>query len=152
MSLRLLPAGTLHFRPVKLTRYAAHFVYQSVAAGIDVARLALDPRMPLQPGFVIYRPRLSPGATLDAFCTVSSLLPGTLPSGSDASGGLAIHCLDVTQPIADQMAEEEAAVRRKRLGKGATMTDFYLAVGSFILAMVALGLFGSFAGQTPPTA
>jgi multicomponent Na+:H+ antiporter subunit E len=108
ISLRLLPADTLHFRPVKLARYAAHFIYQSIAAGIDVARLALDPRMPLRPGFVIYRPRLLPGASLDTFCTVSSLLPGTLPSGADASGGLAIHCLDVTQPVARQLAEEEA--------------------------------------------
>jgi multicomponent Na+:H+ antiporter subunit E len=108
VSLRLLPAGTLHFRPVKLARYAAHFIYQSVVAGIDVARLALDPRMPLRPGFVTYRPRLSPGASLDTFCTVSSLLPGTLPSGPDANGGLAIHCLDVTQPVARQLADEEA--------------------------------------------
>jgi multicomponent Na+:H+ antiporter subunit E len=64
--------------------------------------------MPLQPGFVIYRPRLSPGASLDTFCTVSSLLPGTLPSGPDANGGLAIHCLDITQPVARQLADEEA--------------------------------------------
>jgi multicomponent Na+:H+ antiporter subunit E len=64
--------------------------------------------MPLRPGFVTYRPRLSPGPSLDTFCTVSSLLPGTLPSGPDASGGLAIHCLDVTQPVARQLAEEEA--------------------------------------------
>jgi multicomponent Na+:H+ antiporter subunit E len=108
VGLRLLPAGTLRFRPLKLARYAAHFVYQSVAAGIDVARLALHPRMPLQPGFVIYRPQLSPGASLDTFCTVSSLLPGTLPCGADATGGVAIHCLDVTQPVAGQLAEEEA--------------------------------------------
>lgn len=108
ISLRLLPAGTLRFRPVKLAKYAIHFIYQSVTAGIDVARLALHPRMPVQPGFVIYRPRLSLGASRDAFCTVSSLMPGTLPSGPDASGGLAIHCLDVTQPVARQLAEEEA--------------------------------------------
>ena len=62
----------------------------------------------LRPGFVVYRSQLSDGTTLDAFCTVSSLLPGTLPSGRDVSGGLAIHCLDVTQPVARQLAEEEA--------------------------------------------
>jgi VanZ family protein len=54
--------------------------------------------------------QLPEGTTLDAFCTVSSLLPGTLPSGSDASGGLAIHCLDVTQPVARQLAEGRIAV------------------------------------------
>lgn len=107
-SLRLMPPEAWRFRPVKLARYALRFFCQSVIAGIDVAWRALDPRMPLRPGFVVYRTQLPAGATLDAFCTVSSLLPGTLPSGPDASGGLAIHCLDVTQPVADQMATEEA--------------------------------------------
>ena len=107
VSLRLLPPGRWQFRPIKLTKYALRFLQQSVAAGLDVAWRALDPRMPLRPGFVVYRTQLSDGTTLDAFCTVSSLLPGTLPSGRDVSGGLAIHCLDVTQPVARQLAEEE---------------------------------------------
>lgn len=107
ISLRLLPPGRWRFRPIKLAKYALRFVRQSVAAGLDVAWRALDPRMPLRPGFVTYRTQLQDGATFDAFCTVSSLLPGTLPSGPDASGGLAIHCLDVTQPVARQLAEEE---------------------------------------------
>jgi multicomponent Na+:H+ antiporter subunit E len=95
-------------RPFKLARYALRFLRQSVTAGVDVAWRALDPRMPLQPGFITYRPQLPAGRTLNAFYTVSSLLPGTLPSGTDASGGDAIHCLDVTQPVARQLAEEEA--------------------------------------------
>jgi multicomponent Na+:H+ antiporter subunit E len=107
-SLRLMPPGQWRFRPFKLARYALRFLRQSIVAGVDVAWRALDPRMPLQPGFVVYQSKLSAGATLDAFCTVSSLLPGTLPSGPDASGGLAIHCLDVTQPVAEQLATEEA--------------------------------------------
>ena len=41
---------------------------------------------------------------------MTSLLPGTLPCGSDASGGLAIHCLDVSQPVAAQLAAEEAVL------------------------------------------
>jgi multicomponent Na+:H+ antiporter subunit E len=108
LSLRLLPLGHWRFRPIKLAKYLFRFFRQSVVAGLEVAWRALDPRMPLRPGFVVYHPQLPEGFTLDAFCTVSSLLPGTLPSGPDASGGLAIHCLDVTQPVARQLAEEEA--------------------------------------------
>ena len=63
------------------------------------------------------RPRLPPGAARSAFCTVTSLLPGTLPSGTDDSGHLMIHCLDKSQPVADQLAAEEALLM-KALGYG----------------------------------
>jgi len=107
-SLRLMPPGQWRFRPIKLTTFVLRFLFQSITAGIDVAWRALHPRMPLQPGFVTYRTRISQAPTLSAFCTVSSLLPGTLPCGNDAGDGLAIHCLDVTQPAADQLATEES--------------------------------------------
>jgi multicomponent Na+:H+ antiporter subunit E len=116
-SLQLLPPGTRRLRVVALARLVPRFLYQSIDAGVDVAWRALDPRLPLQPGFVTYRPRLPPGAALSAFCTVTSLLPGTLPSGTDESGRLMIHCLDKDQPIADQLATEEALLM-EALGYG----------------------------------
>ncbi len=84
------------------------FFPQSVAAGIDVARRALDPRMPLRPGFIVYHSRLPAGPAQSAFCTMMSLLPGTLPSGTDDDSGLVIHCLDIGQPVVEQLAAEEA--------------------------------------------
>ena len=108
VSLRLLPPGTIRLRPIALAKLVLRFLYQSVGAGVDVAWRALDPRLPLQPGYVIYRPRLPPGTMRNAFCTMTSLLPGTLPSGSDESGGLIVHCLDETQPVIEQLAAEEA--------------------------------------------
>ena len=116
-SLQLLPPGTRRLRVVALARLVPRFLYQSIGAGVDVAWRALDPRLPLQPGFVTYRPRLPPGAALSAFCTVTSLLPGTLPSGTDESGRLMIHCLDKDQPIANQLATEEALLM-EALGYG----------------------------------
>jgi multicomponent Na+:H+ antiporter subunit E len=116
-SLQLLPPGTRRLRVVALARLVPRFLYQSIGAGVDVAWRALDPRLSLQPGFVTYRPRLPPGAALSAFCTVTSLLPGTLPSGTDESGRLMIHCLDKDQPIADQLATEEALLM-EALGYG----------------------------------
>jgi multicomponent Na+:H+ antiporter subunit E len=107
-SLRLMPPAPWRFRPIKLTKFVFRFFRQSITAGIDVAWRALDPRMPLQPGFVTCLTQMPEGPTLSAFCTISSLLPGTLPCGHDAGGGLVIHCLDVTQPVADQLAAEEA--------------------------------------------
>jgi multicomponent Na+:H+ antiporter subunit E len=116
-SLVLLPPGRWSFRPLAIAGFALRFLRQSIVAGIDVAWRALDPRMPLRPGFVVYPSRLPPGSTRNAFCTVTSLLPGTLPSGTDESGGLVIHCLDVTQPVVEQLKEEEALFVRM-LGGG----------------------------------
>jgi multicomponent Na+:H+ antiporter subunit E len=64
--------------------------------------------MPLRTGFVVYGSRLPPGPARAAFCTMMSLLPGTLPCGTDDSGNLIVHCLDTGQPIAEQAAADEA--------------------------------------------
>ena len=107
-SLRLMPAQPWHLRPVKLAGYVLHFLRQSIVAGIDVAWRALDPRMRLRPGVVVYQAQLPPGARREAFCAIVSLMPGTLPCGPAEDNGLTIHCLDVTQPVAEQLAVEEA--------------------------------------------
>lgn len=107
-SLRLMPPEHWSLNPVRLAGLVLHFFRQSIAAGTDVAWRALDPRLPIQPGFVVYQARLPPGTQRNAFCAIMSLLPGTLPCGSADGNGLAIHCLDVTQPVAEQLAAEEA--------------------------------------------
>ena len=111
VSLRLLPAGTARLRPVALSALALHFVRQSVIAGWDVARRALDPRLPVRPGFVAYPVSLSPGQARNLFTALTSLLPGTVPAG-DEGGALLYHCLDVEQPVAAELAKEEAALSR----------------------------------------
>jgi len=110
-SLHLLPPGRWRFSLVDLMRLAVSFPYQSVVAGVDVARRALDPRLPLRPGFVTYPVRFPPGNARNVFATLTSLLPGTVPISGD-DGPLVYHCLDVTQPVASQLAAEEAALSR----------------------------------------
>jgi multicomponent Na+:H+ antiporter subunit E len=107
-SLRLLPPGAGRLSPVGLARLAGRLPYQSVIAGVDVARRALDPRLPLRPGVVACPSQCPPGTVRDAFCALTSLLPGTLPAGTDESGALLVHCLDISQPVAAQLAMEEA--------------------------------------------
>ena len=107
-SLRLMPAQQWSLRPIKLAEFVLHFLRQSIVAGVDVARRALDPRLRLRPGFVVYQAHLPPGTARDAFCAIMSLLPGTLPCGPAEGNGLTIHCLDVTQPVVEQLAAEEA--------------------------------------------
>jgi multicomponent Na+:H+ antiporter subunit E len=111
-SLRLLPPGAIWPRPAVLARLALRFLWQSVAAGLDVARRALHPDLPLRPGFVTFRPSLADGPARQAFRLLSSLQPGTLPVGPDEDGRLTVHCLDIEQPVARRMAEEEALFAR----------------------------------------
>ena len=111
-SLRLLPAGTWRPRPASLVRLALRFLRQSAIAGADVAWRAFDPRLPLRPGFVIFPARLPPGTARSAFCTLTSLLPGTVPAGSDESGSVVVHCLDVRQPVLADLTAEEALLMR----------------------------------------
>ncbi|HYN78694.1 MAG TPA: Na+/H+ antiporter subunit E [Lamprocystis sp. (in: g-proteobacteria)] len=113
-SLRLSPPtpGRLRFRA--LARFALHFVWQSIVAGVDVARRAFDPRLPLKPGYLAYPVRLPPGPKRDAFGAVTSLMPGTLPVGTDTNGALVYHCLDMDQPVAANLSRDEALLTRVR--------------------------------------
>jgi multicomponent Na+:H+ antiporter subunit E len=112
VSLRLLPPGVRRLSPLGSARLALCFPIQAVIAGVDVAWRALDPRLPLHPGFVTYSPRLPPGTARDAFCALASLMPGTLPADTNADGTLLIHCLDIGQPATEQIALEEARFMR----------------------------------------
>lgn len=111
MSLRLMaPAGS-RGSPRAIAQLALLFLYQSVIAGADVARRALDPRLPLRPGFVVYPIGLPPGGGRNIFATLTSLLPGTVPAGEE-KGQLVYHCLDVGQPVLAELAAEEDALSR----------------------------------------
>jgi multicomponent Na+:H+ antiporter subunit E len=106
-SLRFLPAGRSRLRLGPLASLAASFLRQSVVSGADVAWRALNPNLQLQPGFVACPLRMPPGGERSAFCALSSLMPGTLPTGTDENGALLVHCLDTGQPVAANLAAEE---------------------------------------------
>ena len=110
-SLRLLPPGAHPVRAGGLPRLALRFLGQSVSAGIDVARRAFSPSMPLRPGFLQYPTHYGRGPARNAFTSITSLLPGTLAVRDDAQGIL-YHCLDLSQPVAAELAAEEATVSR----------------------------------------
>jgi multicomponent Na+:H+ antiporter subunit E len=112
VSLRLLPSGPNRMQPLALSKVALRFLRESVLAGADVARRALDPKLPLDPGFMPYSTDLPPGTARNALTALMSLLPGTVPVGSDRNGALVIHCLDIRQPVTAQLAAEEALLVR----------------------------------------
>jgi multicomponent Na+:H+ antiporter subunit E len=108
VSLALLPPGPHRVRLTAVLRLIPHFLWKSVVAGWDVARRALDPRLPLHTGFVAY-PAQFRGPARNAFASYSSLLPGTLPVEDDGET-LTYHCLDIGQPVVAELAAEETAL------------------------------------------
>ncbi len=112
VSLRLLPPGDRSLSYGALAGLLLRLPWQSLVAGIDIARRAFDPRMPLRTGFVVFPSRLPPGSARDAFCALMSLQPGTLPVGAGEKDDILFHCLDTAQPVAAQLAAEEARFLR----------------------------------------
>ena len=110
-SVHLLPPGALRPRPAAIPALVVRFMWLSVVAGWDVARRALDPRLPVNPGFVAYQVSFPPGAARNVFTALTSLLPGSVPAGDDGDTIL-YHCLDVAQPVLEQLAAEEAVLSR----------------------------------------
>jgi multicomponent Na+:H+ antiporter subunit E len=111
-SLRFLPAKVSRFNLAPLAALLTNFFRQSVVSGTDVARRALSPSLNLKPGFVACPLRLPPGGGRNAFCALSSLMPGTLPTGANEQGALLVHCLDTSQPVAENLAAEEQLFTR----------------------------------------
>jgi len=122
--------GPWHPRPAALARLALRFLRQSVIAGVDVAWRALDPRLPVRPGFVVYPVRLAPGPARNAFSALASLVPGTVPAGAAEGGALLVHGLDVGQPVAAQLATEEALLVRALVTMARDILHRIVGVGS----------------------
>lgn len=111
-SLHLMPPGTVRLSPIGIMRLAAGFPLQALIAGIDIAGRALAPHMLLRPGLVPCPLRQPPGPVREAFLEFVSLLPGTVPCDATDDQQVLVHCVDITQPIAAQMARDEARFLR----------------------------------------
>jgi multicomponent Na+:H+ antiporter subunit E len=104
LSLRLLaPApGRAPWRALPML---PGFVWRSLLGGLDVARRAVDPRMPLAPGWTSVPCRLSPGGRF-LIGAEFSLMPGTLIAGC-RGGEYLVHLLDARQPARHLIEAEE---------------------------------------------
>lgn len=94
----IAPARARCVSPARLLRFAPFFLRESLRGGIDVARRALHPRLPLAPALLDYRLRLPPGPARLFLVGVVSLLPGTL-SADLGESDLTVHVLDRKLPV-----------------------------------------------------
>jgi multicomponent Na+:H+ antiporter subunit E len=90
-------------------RFLVYFARYSVMGGLDVARRALHPQLPLTPGFHEHTLRLTLAPARTFFVSVVSLLPGTL-SANFHGERVTVHVLDTTQPVAEQLQALEGVV------------------------------------------
>lgn len=105
-SLRLLPPALGRVRVLALLLQVPRLMVASIAAGVDVARRALAPRVALRPGLVDYPVLLPRGCARTTYATITSLLPGTVPAG-ERDDVLVYHALDTGQAVVDELRAEE---------------------------------------------
>jgi multicomponent Na+:H+ antiporter subunit E len=111
LGLRLLPPGSQQVSMLTLLELLPGFLADSLRGGLDVARRALHPSLPVRPGWIDYPLRLPPGAGRVSLGDLLSLMPGTLAAGEHRDG-LCVHCLEVTESTVPQIAREEARIGR----------------------------------------
>lgn len=105
----LWPRNTGWWSPIGLVRFVFFFLRESVRGGVDVARRALDPALPIRPGLVELQTRLPPGPAEVFLVDVLSLLPGTL--SVDLRGStLTMHLLDDRTPVQAELEVIEELV------------------------------------------
>lgn len=111
LSLRLRPPGAPRFLVLGLPRFLAFFLFKSVKSGVQVAAMALRPRLDLRPAMLEIELRL-PGETARIFlASTLNLLPGTLSCGLERQR-LRLHVLDRRLPIERDVRQAEALVAR----------------------------------------
>jgi multicomponent Na+:H+ antiporter subunit E len=107
-SLLLVPPGS-GVTMGGLLRFVPYFVVHSLRGGFDVARRALHPRLPIDPGYHDHPLRLPDGAARTFFAALVGLLPGTL-GVEIREGRLRVHVLDRKMPTAGTLRELEERV------------------------------------------
>ena len=112
-SLVLLPPAKGRFSPLGLAAFVGFFLVQSVKGGIQVAAMALRPRLDLAPAMVDLPIALPPGLARVMLVNTLSLLPGTLSVRIEGDQ-LRLHVLDRRLPIMEELRAAEAAIARIR--------------------------------------
>lgn len=110
-SLHLQPPGRLAISLAGLPALLLYFLAKSVQGGVQVALVALRPRLDLQPAILEVRLRLSSEPARIFLASLLNLMPGTLSAGLDGDR-LQLHVLDARLPIESEVRAAEVRVAR----------------------------------------
>ena len=95
----------------ELLRFVSFFLLHSLLGGVDVARRALSPKMPIDPYLIAYPLRLPPGLPRIFMINTVSLLPGTLSAALDQDV-LSVHVLNRHKDVLAELEMLEKKVAR----------------------------------------
>lgn len=111
LSLVLHPLETRGISLTALPGFLAFFLMQSVKSGVQVAVMAMRPRLNLQPVMLEIRLRLPDESSRVLLASTLSLLPGTLSAGLTGDR-LLLHILNWRPPVEQGVRNAEAHVAR----------------------------------------
>ncbi len=118
INIALLPSSNLVWHEFLI--FVPFFLLRSLLGGVDVARRAIDPRMPIAPALFEYPLRLPAGMPQVFMANTVSLLPGTL-SAELCTNCLKVHVLDSRGGF---LAELEAVEQRVARLFGTSLKTF----------------------------
>lgn len=108
---RLRSAQGWRIQARRIPGFAVWFLWHSLRGGLDVARRAWHPRLPLNPGFLRYDVTVETGPPRVFLLNCLSLLPGTLSAQLDGDE-LILHVLDIGSDVITETGQAEARVQR----------------------------------------
>jgi multicomponent Na+:H+ antiporter subunit E len=96
-------------------RYIALLAADVVKSGIGVARIVLDPKLPIRPGIIAVPSGCESELALALSAHALSITPGELVLGIEDGGTLYTHCLDATHSA--EVVADLQALRRDLLSQ-----------------------------------
>jgi len=111
LSYAFWPVGSWRWKLTQLPRFLPFFIRESFLGGLDIARRAFSPSLPLQSRLLSYRMRLPGGAPRAFLAWVIGLVPGTA-SVHLHEESLQIHIIGDPSEAEVRLREVEARVAR----------------------------------------
>ena len=109
VSIALYPPNMHRVRVRRVPGFFLFFLVKSIKGGVQVAAMALRPRLALHPEILELHLRLPHEAERIFLASILSLLPGTLSAGLDGNL-LHLHVLDSRHPIEEEVRTAEDRV------------------------------------------
>lgn len=96
-------------------RYLAILIRDIISSGLTVARIVLDPALPIRPGIIAIPSGCKSELATALSAHALTITPGELVIGIGPQGVMYTHCLDATHSA--EYAAEAQALRRDLLSK-----------------------------------
>jgi len=93
-SLILWPDGWPRIRWKSVPALTIYFFGRSLSGGLDVARRAFSPSLPVAPSFITYETRLDTNAGRVMFTWMIGMMPGSSSVNLDSHNRITVHVID----------------------------------------------------------